>query len=186
MRVVKVLGFRARWPAIRLLAPMALCLLCSFSNAAAPVNENELKVAYLFNFAKFVKWPNELVSNDFGVCALNPGDISSAFLALNGRLLGVQKMKVTFLKSIDNVDWSGCQILYLDGEGAAESKHINLQLREKPVLIVADAPIHQSGAMISLFNVKNKLRFEVNIRTIEENKLIVSSHLSKLAIKVYE
>ncbi len=47
---------------------LMLCLLIFSSKTAHARSENEIKAVYLYNFIKFITWPQEPTTSDINIC----------------------------------------------------------------------------------------------------------------------
>ncbi|MFZ5951020.1 MAG: YfiR family protein, partial [Candidatus Rifleibacteriota bacterium] len=153
-------------------------------HAAEIAEESEIKAAFVFNFLKFVNWP-ELKERD------------------TLRLLTIGKSELnTKIRLIDGREANHRQIIVCDGEkavaeqecmaiifGEIERKEAVEYLRsceKKPILTIGDCPdFARSGGIIGLKVVKGKVRFEINLAAAEKAGLKISSQLLKLAVEVF-
>lgn len=178
--------------------PMALIILysvvmtCSFAVPTgvfaqrSDPNEYQVKATYLYNFGKYVKWPEALPlskGNSFAVCVFGQdpfGAILDSTLAgetLDGKPVVLRRIS----KPPDALE---CRILFIS---SAEEKHLKeiLTALNSGVLTVSDMPnFTRRGGMIQFLLDGNKVRFEVNLASVENGKLVLSSELLKVAASV--
>ncbi len=169
-----------------LVAAVAFALGVGGASAAptqpAPAEENAVKAAFVYNFAKFTDWPEEL-SNKAGklrLCVAATGNgFAQAVAALDSKP-PVRGKEVEVLMVSRNEDASGCHILVVAGrESMAQWAR---SVRNAPVLTVGDGEgFAASGGVIGLFAEGEKLRFEVNQDAAQRAGLKLSSQLLKLA-----
>jgi hypothetical protein len=147
-----------------------------------PAEENALKAAFVYNFAKFTDWPEELwnKTSNLRVCASAGNDgFTKAVAALDAKpAVRGKPVEVRMLTRPE--DAAGCQILVLTGrEGLAPWLR---GVRNAPVLTVGEAEgFAAAGGVIGLFTEGDKLRFEVNQEAAQRAGLKLSSQLLKLA-----
>jgi YfiR/HmsC-like len=147
-----------------------------------PADENALKAAFVYNFAKFTDWPEELWSKttQLRVC-VSPGNegFSKAVMALDAKP-PVRGKPVEMRPLTRPEDAAGCQILVLTGrEGLAPWLR---GVRNAPVLTVGEAEgFAAGGGVIGLFTEGDKLRFEINQEAAQRAGLKLSSQVLKLA-----
>lgn len=154
-------------------------------------SEYELKAIYLYNFLKFVKWPDEPCNLHKGqshrISVLGDSPFNQVLLVLQEKLKTNDKeLHLTFYGPYrKNMELSPCSLLFI-----TESERDNLpvilnQLKGKPVLTVADADSFlNQGVMITLVSLKNKIRWEVNRQPVNESRLKLSAKLLDIAVKV--
>lgn len=146
--------------------------------------EFEVKAAYLYQFGKFIEWPEGTFppnGGTFTICTLGMDPFGSALdETVSGRTVQGKQIQ---LRRLDTVaDAEDCNILFV---GASEQKHfadIANSLVGKGVLTVSDSgDFLTQGGMISFRIEENKVRFEVSLAAVERAKLKLSSQLLKVA-----
>jgi hypothetical protein len=149
-------------------------------------SEEEVKAAFLYNFARFVSWPQDLLSGReaFSVCVLGDAGFESAVeRVLADKQLGGLPIAVRAPSDLRGAP--ACQVLYVSADVDAGDRLA--RAAEGPVLIVGDVPgFARDAGMIGFVRSGRKLRFEVHRGRAERAGLAVSSHLLKLAQDVYE
>lgn len=157
---------------------LAIGLLALFSTngyGQALTKEMKLKSAYIFNFAKYIDWPaNELPVN---VC-MQGNDAMRAFMTdlVRGRRVGQSKRAIQvgpFPASSANTP---CDIVFL-----TQNVDANLCQRTDVLVVGNDRNIEVCTPLFSFFESDNKLRFEVDLPSLQTSGIKVSSELLKLA-----
>jgi hypothetical protein len=147
--------------------------------------EYRVKAAFVYNFAKFVEWPQAVGYGGkpfvIGVLGRDPfGRILDD--TVNGKTVRGRTLVIQRLSS-----WAQaheCDLLFVSG---SENKRLPESLRGigRGVLVVGDSPdFVLSGGMIGLINEDSKVRFEINELAAERAGLKISSQLLKLARRV--
>ncbi|MGZ4996076.1 MAG: YfiR family protein [Methylobacter sp.] len=146
---------------------------------ADEVTEYDLKAAYLLNFADYVEWPSPPKPVTICVYGNNPFKIATVDTLLKAK---VGQIDAIFKYPRQSEQLADCNILYLaQSEQESFGKTI-ARLNNASVLIVTDIQDGlPQGAMINLVTESNRLRFEININTVQASKLKISSKLLKLA-----
>ncbi|MFQ5605162.1 MAG: YfiR family protein [bacterium] len=150
----------------------------------ARVTEYQIKAAFLYNFAKFVDWPKEVVEDTtqpliIGILGRDPfGSDLDEMIA--GKTV---KGKKIVIKRFDKIeDWEFCHLLFISSSERRRMKKNLAILREFNVLTVGETPdFAVNGGVIRLFNQNNKVRFAINIEAAERSHLKISSRLLNLA-----
>ncbi|MEO8053738.1 MAG: YfiR family protein [Acidobacteriota bacterium] len=173
----------------RFVAAAAAALLASAAGTAAPEEptEWEVKAAFLFNFTRFVEWPEDpAIPPDapFVVGILGPdpfGRVLDATFA--GRTVGTHPVVVRRLERPEQA--SKVQILFLAGPLDRDSLQGLRATYGKPVLTVGDANGAAPRFLILAFRIQDsRVRFEVNLGPARAAGLKISSQLLKLALAV--
>jgi hypothetical protein len=146
-------------------------------------SEYVLKAAFLYNFAKFVEWPEEAFSDGQGVmsiCVLGEDPFGRALESIESKT--VKGRKVMIRRSERLADLKGCHILFISRSKEKDLAQILTDLRDSNVLTVGDmADFAERGGIINFITAGKKLRFEINMEAAEQNGLKISSKLLKLA-----
>lgn len=177
---------RGSSPHFVVLATLSAFILTSILHAQSSPTEYQVKAAYLYNFAKFVEWPPQVMSSDssFNICVLGRDPFDSTFgTAIAGESI---KGKNVVVKRIPRAqDGAGCHILFISSSEDARLKEILAVLDKTSVLTVSDMPqFTRRGGMIQFVTEANRVRFEVNLTSAERTGLMLSSQLLKVAIGV--
>jgi len=152
-----------------------------------PPDEYQVKAAFLYNFAKFVEWPEEAFQNQsepLMVCVLGEDPFGRAFddvvagKKIDGRALAVRRMS-------DARQAKGCRMLFVSSSEPKSVLSVLAALNESGVLTVGDSGSAAAGGMIINFILDGgKIRFAINTAAAEREKLRFSSRLLSLAIIV--
>jgi hypothetical protein len=162
-----------------------LAYLASTSAGQGRLTEYQVKAAYLYNFAKFVKWPAGAPdSPTFSICILgdNPFgqtlDTTVAGEKLDGKDLSTRKIKTP-------AEAMGCRIVYVGKSEQAHLPTILPALAKHHVLTVSDAAhFCEKGGMIGFVMDGERVRFHVNVAAAQASGLTLSSDLLKVAMEV--
>jgi hypothetical protein len=139
----------------------------------------ELQAAYIFNFAKYIKWPEE--TPEFVIGIYGEQEIMELFKnILAGKRAGGKPIR---LKTIDRPDdMADCNIVYIASSASRKLKMLISATAGKSILIVTAEDMINSGAMISFVVEDDKLKFKLKRSILSETGLIASEGLLKLAI----
>lgn len=171
-----------------LLILLALLLPGSSRMAWAQAGEEEIKAAFLFNFARYVQWP-EGSFDDRGtpvrVCVLGADDFARIVSAnVSGKSVDDRSVEVVDLK--DPASLGGCHILFVGDETGTSRRALLGEIGKRPVLTVSDSEgFAREGGIANFYRDDNKVRFEINPGAARVAGLKISSQLLRLA-KVVE
>lgn len=152
-------------------------------------SEYQVKAAFLFNFGKFVQWPQSSFTNPqapFWVCVLGEDPFGSALDdTLRGKAIDAHPVSVTRIK--DAVSARGCQIVFVSASEKARLPAILGSLRAWNALVVGESEgFAASGGGIQFLLEENRVRFAINPDAIRRAGLQVSSRLLALAKIVHD
>jgi len=151
--------------------------------------EQQVKIAFLYNFAKFVEWPAESFA-DAGAPLIVGVLGSDAFClelerGMEGRSVGTRPIVVRRLAGIDEA--RSVQILFIGAAADALVDRTLLALRAVPVLTVGDMPRFAArGGIINFTLEDNKVRFEINVDAARRAGLKISSKLLNVATVLHD
>ena len=172
-----------------LLVPLLACT----SAVAGPVSPapaekgahaslDDVEAAYLYNFGKFVRWPDS--AGPMVICIAGPEPFHQAVVRLvEGERIDGRAVQVRVVESREGL--SACSILFVE---TAQSQHVASYVAAtsgRPVLTVSDAPdFLDRGGIIQFVLDGDHVRFAVNLTAASRNGLALSSELLKVAVRV--
>lgn len=178
-----------RWSGSRALAlllalPLGLMLPMPLAaDAGDDLLPLQVKAAFLYNFVKFTTWPDSKFATATAplvICVLEPdpfGDILDRTIEgkrYNGRPLLLRR-------STRAADLRGCHLVYL---GSSEPEALASQIRAlagNSILLVSDAPEPLPSGGIRFLSVDRRIRFQIDVASVERESLKLSSKLLSLS-----
>jgi len=153
---------------------------------AQTVPEQDVKAAFLYNFTRFITWPDGSPpgSEPFRICVVADGSTTRAVeRAMAGETINGRRAEAVVPRFSEEA--RRCQILYL-GPGAGDRAQAMLAaVRDLPVLTVGDDDRFTSrGGTIQFVIENDRVRFDVNLANAERARLTVSSRLLRVARKI--
>jgi hypothetical protein len=178
---------RTAAPRARLAAWLvAACVLLAGLPAAAttdadPVAPNQVKAAFLFNFAKFVQWPAEAGPLVVGVA----GDEALATAVgklVAGRTIDGRPIEVRALPRGRAAE--GFHVLHVSSLLGDQDTAALLARVRGPVLTIGETPrFLRDGGMVRIFIEDQRLRFQVNRGQTDAAGVKISSQALSLSAK---
>src|SRR5688572_10393717 len=167
---------------MKLIVAAALFLSGSAFGQDRPVHE--VYSMMVFNFTKYVQWPDHTATGEFIIGVIGNPDIFNTLNAwYGGKPRGNKTYVIKSFKS--SADVSDCHVLFVDKTKSGEFENINDKLKGKGTLIITDKQgLGEKGSGINFKTVDNKLRFELNQKALEASNLKVSGALSSMAILI--
>jgi hypothetical protein len=151
--------------------------------AAAP-GEYQVKAVFLFNFGQFVEWPAAAFDTPqapFVICILGEDPFGDTLdEVVRGESVGAHSLVVRRFRQASAV--RDCNILFIS---RAERERLGDALsvvRGHSVLTVTDIDgAEKQGAIIVLFNDRNRVRMRINLAAAKASRLVISSKLLRPA-----
>lgn len=164
---------------------LALPLLAGSASQPRPLAEEySVKAAFLFNFAKFVEWPDAAFRDHpttthfciFGSDPFGP----SLQRTLEGKVISARRAVALHPTSL--ADLTQCQLLFLAASETSRLSEVADATAGQPVLLVGEAPgFNRQGGMINFVLDSGFVRFEVSPHNAGAVGLRISSRLLQLA-----
>jgi hypothetical protein len=165
------------------LAALGLALSAASASAATP--EAEVKAAYLYKLASFVRWPPTAQPQaTFRLCVAGRSDVVAVLRGLTrGQQIDGRPLAVEVIGAAQASRASGCQVLYL-GRGAETARALIGATEGAPVLTVGDRDAGTPGGVIDFVLKSEKVRFAANVKRAKARRLDLSAKLLDVAAEV--
>jgi YfiR/HmsC-like len=145
---------------------------------------HEIHTMMVFNFTKYIQWPDSDKPGEFVIGVIGNDDVYKTLTTwYNGKTKG---SKTYVIKKFTNAaDLSDCDVVYIDKSKSGEFDAVNGKVRGKSTLIITDRNgLGIKGSCINFKNVEDKLRIELNQKAMEAANLKVSSSLTTMSILI--
>jgi hypothetical protein len=152
---------------------------------AASFTDHQIKAMFLFNFASFVRWPQEAFEEEaspFVFCATNAQSptVKTLLNVIEGE--SVNSHQLVLKAPFKPAELASCHILFLEKTDLAHYQNQLPRLSAATLLTVSDTPnFVESGGLIELSQHKTKIKPTINTSQLERSKLTISSTLLRLA-----
>ncbi len=165
---------------------LTLMLLSSFLiKQKTEVEEYIAKAAFIYNFTKFVEWekPENVTGSSFVIGVLGDSPIYQHLLDLAAsKTINNKKIEVVRCTST-MASTCRCQILFVpEAITNKDFKEFISELSAKNVLIISEKKgFLDQGSAINFLIIERKIKFEINISSLNKSNIKASSQLLKLA-----
>ncbi len=182
------------------------CLMTPGANASSSSSqykEYEVKAAFIYNFLKFVDWPEEkMKGNDkqiiIGIIGEDP--FGSAADVFKNKKVEDREVVLKYFEGLEQIrkmpekeraaneeSLKACHLLFICQSEQKQTREIIDLVSKDNVLTVGDTEdFIKSGGTIDLFIEDNKIRFSINLTAAEKSGLKIRSQLLRLAKQVYK
>ncbi|HEY0741741.1 MAG TPA: YfiR family protein [Chryseosolibacter sp.] len=143
---------------------------------------HEIHAAMLFNFVKYVQWPDEATAGEFVVGVIGDENVFTTLQKwYDGKPKGSKKYVIKKLGSAEEA--AGCQVVYVGKSKNRDFDEVRTSTTGKSILTITDGNgLGQKGSCINFKVIDGKLKFELNQASVNASNLKVSSQLSSMAI----
>lgn len=152
--------------------------------AAQQPSEYEVKAAFLYNFTRFIDWPEEAFSSPdspvvIGVLGEDPFD-GALEAAIRGKKVGARPIHLRHARNVNEL--GNVHMLFVSRSESQILPRILRALRLRPVVTVSDIPeFTSSGGMIRFYMRGRRVAFEINTEATAEAGMRVSSRVLNVA-----
>jgi hypothetical protein len=144
---------------------------------------HEIYSMMVFNFVKYIQWPDGgtgefvigIAGNNEMYKTMSEWYTGSKF---GGRSCVIKKIESSF-------DAASCHVLFLDKSRSGEFEKVQSAVKGKSTLLITDKiGLGEKGSGINFKVVDNKLKFELNQKVLEASNLRVAGALTSMAILI--
>lgn len=140
-------------------------------------DEYVLKAGFLYRFIDYVSWKDYSKKQTFKVAILEESPITNALLNIPKN----KKMEIKEYKNLNEI--TSCNILFVPYDCTYRLETILSKFSGQPVLIVTERNGYgKKGAHMNFIIVNSKLKFEVNLKSMNKDGIEISSFLLQHAI----
>ncbi|EHQ52807.1 hypothetical protein ECTPHS_08953 [Ectothiorhodospira sp. PHS-1] len=157
-----------------------LCL--PTQGTTGPYSEYQLKAAFLYNFALFTEWPDQ-VGDTLYLCVHGRDPFGEDLAKLDHRSVGTRTILTRHTLTLTELQ--SCQMVFISSAAIGQLPQILGTLEGAPVLTVADTPgAMRQGVALNMVRQHNRIAFEANLMAARAHGLNLSSRLLRLATEV--
>ncbi|MEW6184593.1 MAG: YfiR family protein [Thermodesulfobacteriota bacterium] len=141
----------------------------------------QVKAAFIYNFLQFIDLPlrpNQGMNLTLFILGEDP--FGNAFDPFQGEKILGRKWNIRPIRY--GQDFKDGHILFIAASEKGRINQIVKQAHTQGLVTIGDTDgFGQQGVMINLFLERNRVRFEINMDSVRNNRILISSHLLKLA-----
>lgn len=150
--------------------------------------EQRLKTVYLYNFTRYVDWPDASVGDAFHIAVAGDPGLAAALRALEHPDKQAEGRPIRVRAPHDASGVDDAQIVFVGAGAVSELPRILARTSGKPILLVGDGPgLARRGVAFNFFLKRDilgageRLRFEINPEALEGRGLKVKADLFDVA-----
>lgn len=146
-------------------------------------DEYEVKAAFIYNFIKFIEWPDELPKNrpvPINLYVLGYDPFGKALGSLQGKQIRGRTINIKRAGSPKGL--INCHILFISSSEKQHIPEILRSIKGLNTLTISDtAGFAKKGIIVNFYTEGEKVRFEINLDAAKRANLTISSKLLGLA-----
>lgn len=169
----------------RVLLCLAFILLPALLSANDTDNVNveyKIKAGYLYNFTKFITWPEENAQT-FNLCILGKDPFGDLINPIEKRSVLGRPIKLIRVNNSSQRD-QPCHILYMDApdlNGAELKNELALVDIANTLTVGEGEEFAKQGGMVGFVNRHDKIKIQINLKAFKQSGLTVSAKLLEVA-----
>jgi hypothetical protein len=148
---------------------------------AQTVAAPELKALFLLNFTRFTEWPDIAPATPLVLCVLGDEPVLEA-LSVAAQSQHVNDHRIQVARMTVAGAWPSCHVLFVSGTAVKTASALLESVRVSPILTVSDQSLFaQSTGVIELYAEGERMKFAINVDSLQRAHLRISSRLLGLA-----
>ncbi|HSV26310.1 MAG TPA: YfiR family protein [Sedimentisphaerales bacterium] len=158
----------------------------------APTLEYRVKAAFLYNFLKFVEWPDDQSADanvPITIGILGEDRFGTAFDEIVSRKVKDRNIVVKRFSSHDTeqakAGLAGCHLVFVTVSHRRHARDVAAMLAGKPVLLVGESDgFLEAGGSVNFIMQGDRVSFDINLDNADRAGLTIASQLLRLARRV--
>jgi hypothetical protein len=164
---------------------MTLLMLMIFSFSGSYAQKEKFQSIFIYNFTKYIKWPENYNPESFVITVLGNSPILSSLKQMAAQKAQTNGKNIEVRKANNLSEIGNSHVLFVSENQLSQLDKIQSNTSGKPVLIITEKPgMGTQGATINFVEKDSKIKFELNQASAESKGLKVSSSLTSLAILI--
>ena len=150
----------------------------------ANAQDDKFKALFLYNFTKYMEWPEVKKTGDFKIGVLGSSSITNELKNFTAKkMVGSQKIVVEEILAIE--DCPKYNIVFVPTRVSARTAEITKMVANKGVLVVTDKQGMAAAASgINFIKLDGQQTFEISVKHIHEQGVTAAKSLLSLGVTV--
>ena len=163
---------------------LAIMVLLVAPQAGASAQEAKYQSVFMYNFSKYIKWPDAYVSDHFVIGVLGDNrELYEHLVQMSETKKSANGLPIEIVQYRTIGDIGRCHMLFISSNYCDQIKQVKQAIANMPVLTITDVPgMAKKGSVINFVNKGDNIKFELNMDRARECGLMVAGSLASLAI----
>ena len=175
-----------RLPLRRLVLGAATVCAIALPVRAQSALEYDVKAALLLNFARFIEWPDGAFAAQqapIEICVFAPNPFGDALdRVLQSETVGGRPLSSRSVRN--TAESAGCHLLFVPAGSEAHAATVVSQAGPHTVTVGESRRFEQMGGAVTFVLDHGRVRFNVNLRPVEQRGVRISARMLHLAGRV--
>ena len=141
------------------------------------VNEEQIKVAYTYNFMKNITWQNEAKLDKYRLLIISKNDTLKNMFSMLASRKQLKDKNLEILIYDEKKNYKNIQAIYIDENFSEVYEKLFFEYEKENTLFISDDYRDKKQVMINLIKNETKLSFEINKANILNRALEISPNL---------
>lgn len=153
--------------------------------AQRPAGEDQVKAVFLYNFLKYITWPDQATGSSapLRICVpANPPFFSLVRTVVAGEVVAGRPLAAVAPAGLDDV--RQCHLLYVGNSTSPDARSWVTAARGTPAVTVGDGPA--PNVAIAFVRDQERLRFDIDRAAAGRHGVAISSKLLRIARRVQD
>jgi hypothetical protein len=168
---------------MKLMKCILIGMLVFFNGKANAFNNlPESQAIYIYNFTRYIQWPEYSMGEKFVIAVYGESDVYEQLIKYTkDRKIGNKAIAIIKIRKVEDIN--KYQIVFVSNDQNHNVSAIRKFIGEHPCLIVSETEGSNNAGSIIEFSIKeNKLNFRIDQISAKQQKLIVNSKLLLLSV----
>ena len=148
--------------------------------------EYNVKAALLLNFARFIEWPAPAFASPRAaveMCVFSPNPFGEVLdRALQGEMVGMRPLEARDVRRPSET--AGCHLLFIPAGTESRAASVMRQAGPHTVTVGESRRFENMGGAVTFVLEDGRIRFNVNLRPVEQRGVRLSARMLQLASRV--
>ena len=144
---------------------------------ANEIKEEQVKVAYVYNFLKNISWKNEKELHTYCLLVVSKNETLNNMFSMLASRKQLKDKNLEVLIYDENKSYKNIQAVYVDSSFSEVYEKLFFEFEKQNALFISDEYKNQKQVMINLLKNEAKINFEINKANILNRSLEISPNL---------
>ena len=144
---------------------------------ANEIKEEQVKVAYVYNFLKNISWKNEKELQTYCLLVVSKNETLNNMFSMLASRKQLKDKNLEVLIYDENKSYKNIQAVYVDSSFSEVYEKLFFEFEKQNALFISDEYKNQKQVMINLLKNEAKINFEINKANILNRSLEISPNL---------
>ncbi|MGK7392208.1 MAG: YfiR family protein [Candidatus Cyclobacteriaceae bacterium M2_1C_046] len=144
----------------------------------------ELHSMMIYNFLKYIQWPDDQSGNDFVITVYGDDEVYNTLNTWYGNKQKLNR-KIVVKKAGSVAEIGNPHLIYVGTKASNQFEEVMTKIDPAATLVITDKRgLAEKGSCINFRIINDRLKFELNQEAVSKSNLKISSQLTSMAILI--